>query len=82
MPLGRRSATPARCTFPHGEGDRDALRAGRSLVVRLPLDVGATGSQEAGNASRGTLELIVIRTCSSEESDLLSVDNRREQSTT
>lgn len=67
--------------FPHGQDNRDTLRGGRSLVDRLPLDIHATGSQLAGDASRGTPQLIVIRNCNSNESDLFSVDNRRQQPT-
>lgn len=53
MPRVRRPARPARWTFPQREDNRDALGASRSLVVRLPLDIRATGSQAAGEASRG-----------------------------
>jgi hypothetical protein len=47
VPLVRRPVRPARCTFPHGEDNRDTLPDGRSLVVRQPLNIHATVSQGA-----------------------------------
>ncbi len=53
-----------------------------ALLSWLPPEVHATGSQTAGDGSRCTPELIVFRTCTSQESDLFSVDNCRKQPTT
>ncbi len=68
-------------TLPRGEDDRGAPRAGRSFVVRRPLDIHVTGSQEVGDASRGTSELIVVRTCNSKEASCsrsaIAVNNQR-----
>lgn len=83
MPLGRgpRKTRPVNASRT-GRTIGTTLRASRSSFVRLPLDIRAPGSQEAGDASRGTAELIVIRLCSSKDCDLLSVDSRRKQPTT